>query len=303
MSVNAKRFDRSTFLSEFTTLCHSLDAPCSQQTTKQILAAFDEYLDEAYVWLRCTSKSAGVVNFRLAFFGTWIDTISIAAQNGWIDLDDWLPKVAASWSLRQSAKQWCDFDPSRGLAKTWIYFQHLQAVEDILRTPGLPAAVAARLPDLQTVGLDRVTYAAVDYSNRSMNVYFIVPGGLTPELAATYAALAGSNPPSEADLQIMSDLMKPAFTWGVTIELETGNIARVAFYAAVKDGASFSPLNERMRKFFAEAPWHDPQNLYIVAWSYGAGDSETYHKGKASYAGYSEELMTNMYRCWMEGSA
>lgn len=303
MAANIERFDRSVFVSEFTTLCRSLDAPCSQQMIEQILAAFDEYLDDSYVWLRCTSKPADIVNFRLAFHGRWIDTVSIAARAGWISIDDPLPKIAASWSLRDNAEQWCDFDPSRGLAKTWIYFHRLQPIQEILHTPGLPAPVTARLPDLQAAGLDRVNFAAVDYSNKSMNVYFLLPGGLTPERAARYVGLAGSKAPSDIDVQIMNDLMQPVHTFGVTIIPETGHIPRVAFYAAVKDAQGFSPLNERMRKFFAEAPSHDPQKLHIVSWSYGAGDSKTYHKGEASYAGYAEELSRDMYLRWVEDGA
>lgn len=184
--------------------------------------------------------------------------------------------------------------------KSWIYFHRLQQVEDILRTPGLPAPVAARLPELQAAGLDQVNFAAVDYSNKSMNVYFLLPGGLTPKRAATYVALAGSKPPADADIQIMNDLMQPVHTFGVTIVPETGHIPRVAFYAAVKNADTFSPLNERMRKFFAEAPSRDPHKLHIVSWSYGAGVSKTYHKGEASYSGYSEEFSRDMYLRWIE---
>lgn len=113
MATNTEVFDRSAFVSDFSTLCRSVDAPCSDQMVKQILAAFDEYLDDAYVWTRCTSKPGDVVNFRLAFHGRWIDTISISAAAGLLSTDDWLHQVAGAWSLRGNAEQWCDFDPSR----------------------------------------------------------------------------------------------------------------------------------------------------------------------------------------------
>jgi hypothetical protein len=300
-STTPEKFDRSRFLSEFRTLCHSLDAPYSEEKTKQILNAFDEYLDDSYVWTRCTSKPRDVVNFRLAFHGKWVDTISIASKAGWIDSEDTLAKIAASWSRRDNAEQWCDFDPSRGLAKSWIYFHYLQPLQEIMRTPGLPDPVAARMPDLLAAGLEHVNFAAVDYTNKSMNLYFLLPGGLNHERAAKYVALAGSKPPADRDIQTMNDLMQPVHTFGVTLIPETGHIPRVAFYAAMKEAQNYSSLNERMRKFFADAPSHDPvPQLHIVSWSYGAGDSKTYHKGEASYAGYSEELSRDMYLRWME---
>jgi hypothetical protein len=55
-----------------------------------------------------------------------------------------------------------------------------------------------------------------------------------------------------------------------------------------------------MRKFFAEHPSRSPQKIHILSWSYGAGDSKTYMKGEASYAGYSEELSRDMFLRWIE---
>ena len=301
MAATAANFDRSTFQSELSTLCHSLDAPYSNEVTEQILEAFNEYLDDSYVWLRCTSKPKDVVNFRLAFHGKRIDTTAILANAGWIGIDDELAKTIRSWSSQEDAEQWCDFDPSRGIAKNWIYFRRLQPIQEILCTHGLPAPVTARLSDLQAAGLEHVNFAAVDYANRSINVYFLLPGGLTAERAARYVALAGSKPLSEADVQIISDNTHPVQTFGVTIIPETGHIPRVAFYAPVKNAETFPGLkDERMRKFFSEHPSRDPKKIHILSWSYGAGDSKTYMKGEASYAGYSEELSRDMFLRWIE---
>ncbi|KAF2159809.1 hypothetical protein M409DRAFT_29807 [Zasmidium cellare ATCC 36951] len=299
-------FDRTKFVSELTALCHSLDAPYSQQKVEQILSAFDEHLDNSYVWLRCTSKPKDIVNFRLAFHGKFVDTTSIEANAGWIDIENPLAKVNRSWSSRANAEEWCDFDPSRGIAKNWVYFQRIQPFQEILSASGLPAAAASRVPDLQAAGLDdQVNFAAVDYTNKSINVYFLLDGGLTAERAAKYVALAGSKPPSEEEVQVMSDHMNPMFTFGVTIIPETGHIPRVAFYATVGDAESFPPLkdHERLRKFYREAPCHDPKRLEIICWSYGADDSNKYMKGEASYAGYNEDFSRRMFERWIESPA
>lgn len=300
MAVDVEKFDRSTFKSELSTLCHSVDAPYSDKVTEQILDAFDEYLDDSYVWFRCTSKPADVVNFRLAFHGKRIDTTAILAKAGWIDIDDELAKWVRSWSSHHEAEQWCDFDPSKGIAKNWIYFRDLQPIQEILGTHGLPAPVAARLPDFQAAGLEHVNFAAVDYANRSINVYFLLPGGLDAERAAKYTSLAGSKPLSEADIQVINDNTHPKQTFGVTMIPETGHIPRVSFYAPVKNAEKFPSLNERMRKFYSEHPSRDPHKIHILGWSYGAGDSKTYMKGEASYAGYSEELSRDMFLRWIK---
>lgn len=300
MAAIAGKFNRSTFQSELSSLCYSLDAPYSREVTQQILSIFDEYLDDSYVWLRCTSKPADVVNFRLAFHGKRIDTTAILAEAGWIDMDDKLAKLVRAWSSREGAEQWCDFDPSRGIAKNWIYFPRLQPIQEILNTEGLPDPVVARISDLQAAGLENVNFAAVDYANRSINVYFLLPGGLTAERAARYVGLAGSAPLFEADIQVINDNTHPVQTFGVTIIPETGHIPRVAFYAPVKNAADFPSLkDERMRKFFSQHPSRDPKKIHILSWSYGAGHSKTYMKGEASYAGYSEELSMDMFLRWV----
>jgi hypothetical protein len=193
--------------------------------TEQILDAFDEHLDDSYVWLRCTSKPADVVNFRLAFHGKRIDTTEILSKVGFIDIDDNLEKIVRSWSIQEDAEQWCDFDPSRGIAKNWIYFRRLQPIQEILCTHGLPDPAAARLSDLLTAGLEHVNFAAVDYANRSINVYFLLPGGLTAERAARYVTLAGSAPLSEADIKVINDNTHPMQTFGVTIVPGTGQVS------------------------------------------------------------------------------
>lgn len=292
------KFDRSRFLSEFSTLCHSLDAPYSQDIVEQILSAYDEYLDESYVWFRCTSKPADVVNFRLASRGRSILASDIAAKAGWIDINDPLTQTVKAWSARDTAAEWCDFDPSRGVAKNWVYFERMQPIEKVLE--GLPHVVQARIGDLKAVGLEKVNFAAVDYTNRSMNVYFLPPGRLSAERAAEYVALAGSPPPKEEETKLMSSLLNPMFTFGVTLDPKTGHISRVAFYATIEDGSTFGPFNERLRKFYREAPCHDEKRLQIPCWSYGGGDGKTYMKGEASYCGYDEAWSRDMFMKWIE---
>ncbi|KAK4496141.1 hypothetical protein PRZ48_012120 [Zasmidium cellare] len=295
-------FDRSRFVTELSTLCESLDAPYSKQKIEQILNAFDEHLDNSYVWFRCTSKPKDVVNFRLAFHGKFVDTISIETKAGWIDAENPLAITNRSWSSKENAEEWCDFDPSRGIAKNWVYFQRLQPVKEVLSVPGLPPTAASRVPDLQAVGLDdQVNFAAVDYSNKSINVYFLLPGNLTSERVAKYVGLAGSKPVPEEDVRIMSRHMNPMFTFGVTMIPETGHIPRVAFYATVDDAASFGPLqgHDRLIKFYKEAPCLDKKKLEIPCWSYGANDSNQYMKGEASYAGYNEDFSREMFERWI----
>ncbi|KAL9107946.1 MAG: hypothetical protein Q9227_007268 [Pyrenula ochraceoflavens] len=235
---------------------------------KKGLTAFEEYLDTFAIIFRCTDKPNSVVNFRF-FFRRRIDTIAISAQAGLIKLEDPLAKLISSWSsLSQSTpEQWGDFDPRKGLAKTRVYFPEAQSINDILFLSELPASVRQQAPVLQGLGLENVIFTAIDYEGRTMNFYFLVLGVLSADQAVKYTDLVECLPSTEQELQDMEDLMGPFVIFAVTVEYETGWIARVAFYAM--NVPKLPTVDERLVKFYKEAPSYDRQRSMIVAWSYG----------------------------------
>ncbi|KIM92739.1 hypothetical protein OIDMADRAFT_139131 [Oidiodendron maius Zn] len=292
-------FSRSTFIHDFTTLCKSMNASYSQTTIDNILATFEEHLENSAIIFRCTDRPNSVVNFRL-FTRHRVDTIAIAAHAGLIKLEDPLAQITTSWSslFQGDSKQWCDFNPSNGLAKTWVYFHQAQPIDKILSLPEIPASVQAHAPVLHSLALENVVYTAVDYEGRTMNFYFLVPGVLAADQAARYTNLAGCLPPTEQELQDMIDSMGPVFVFAVTVEYETGRVTRVAFYAFVVGIQKIPTVNERLAEFFSKSPSYDRQRSIVVAWSYGIGNSK-YMKGETSYVGELSAIAEESSALWL----
>lgn len=120
MAANSHMLDRSAFISELATLCHSLRAPFSRQIMGQTLTAFDAQVGDSDILLCCISKPADVVNFRIAWPGRLIDTVAIAAQADWISTNHPLAALVHVWYLQGNVEQWCDSGLRRGIIKTWV---------------------------------------------------------------------------------------------------------------------------------------------------------------------------------------
>lgn len=125
----------------------------------------------------------------------------------------------------------------------------------------------------------------MDYHGGTVNLYFVALGALSWPQAARYVNLAGSPPPTDQDFKNMSQFLNPrGYHFAVTIEYQTGRITRVAFYALDLPPSQAPDMDDRIIKFFAEAPSYDQHQTRIVAWSYGLGGSR-YMKAESSYVG------------------
>lgn len=160
---NLSTFSRSRFIHDFITLSKSMNAPYSQTTIENILIAFNEHWENSAILFRCTDRPGGVVNFCF-FARRRVDMIAIAAHASLIKLEDPLAQMITSWSSlgQGDSHQWCDFDPRKGLAKTWVYFSHVQPIDEILSLSEMPASVREFAPVLHSLGLEEVIFTAVD---------------------------------------------------------------------------------------------------------------------------------------------
>ena len=77
------------------------------------------------------------------------------------------------------------------------------------------------------------------------------------------------------------------------MEYKTGGITRMAFYALNLPPQKLPTVNDRVLKFFSEAPSYDKQQTRNVAWSYGLGGSK-YMKAESSYVGELATLLRDV---------
>ena len=279
-------FSSATFLEDLKRTSDAIGAPYSEPAILAVFKVFEECFKEAVVIWRSSDRPGDPLNYRF-YLRRRLDTISIATEAGLLKSDDPIARLLTSWSSLYNGEswQWCDFDPRAGLAKTWVNFRGRRPVDDILNAPEVPVSVHAHGPTFHSLGLETVIFVAGDYHGSSTNLYFAAPGPLSRTQAAQYANLAGCSPPTDLEFEDMRNFLNPqSFTFAVTIDYKTKQITKVAFYAVRLPAGKSPRVDDRISKFFAEAPSYDQERTRFVAWSYGLGDSK-YIKAESSYVG------------------
>ncbi len=288
-------FSPSKFLDDFKRTADGLGASYSEPAILAVLKVFEACFNEAAVIWRTTNRPGDALNYRF-YLRRRLDTINIATEAGLLEPDNSMARLLTSWSslYNGETEQWCDFDPKAGLAKTWVNLKGRRPVDDILNAPEVPVSVRAHGPMFHSLGLELVTFLAVDYHGSTMNLYFTAPGPVSEAQAAQYANLAGCSPPTDQEFEDMRKFLNPqGFAFAVTMEYKTGKITRVAFYALNLPPHQLPTVNDRVLKFFSEAPSYDHQQTRNVAWSYGLGGSK-YMKAESSYVGELATLLRDV---------
>lgn len=221
--------------------------------------------------------------------------LDIAVNAGLLEPSNSLAALLKSWSkpwgtsLHVVPEQSCDFDAEKGLTKAWAYMGGLRPLDDILSADGVPASITQHKSTFDTLELNFIRHVAVDLHSNTVNLYFRTgPGLLSESQAKDLVALAGhtSLPLKKSLLTDMQNFLSPeGFTFAVTLDVGTGKIKRVAFYALGLPRLTFPQgMDGRLKIFFDEAPSRDAELFTAIAWSFGKGD-ESYVKAEKSYCG------------------
>lgn len=289
-SLSQEVFSESRFLEDLREMCLAIDAPFSEDTTKKVLRAYGPSFRRGAVNWRVTDRPGDALNFRF-YEREQTDTITPAIEAGLLDpASPVLPLLRAWAGLFPGTVQCCDFCPSQGLVKCWLFLGGLRPADELLRAPGVPAHIARHAGELRRLGLTRARHIAVDYSGATVNLYFSQEGPLTGERVRALAALPGGRPsrPSDDEAAEMARFVSPeASDVAVTFRIDTGEVTRTAQYAFLMERA-YPRLEKRIGTFFGRAPCYDEEPGDIVAWSFGG---KRYMKGERNYCGDTVSLM------------
>ncbi|KAI0837703.1 prenyltransferase-like protein [Hypoxylon sp. FL0890] len=288
-------FAPDRFIADYKKTAELLGAPYSEKVVAGTVNDFPGCFDETVIW-RATSRPNDKLNYRF-YLSKRTDTVALAAEAGYVDADAPMSRLATAWSGLNGGDsvQWVDLDPADGVAKTWCFLKAPRPIGDILGVDEIPESTRAHLPTFIKLGLSYAHFVAVDHQGGTFNIYWTVPGPITEAQAAAYTALAGAEPPTAEEFtDLRQYLPEQRFVFAATINYDTGNIKRVAFYALNIPAGPLPPTtNERLRTFFEQAPTYDTVQTRNIAWSYGNGNSK-YMKGEASYTGELSNWVKNV---------
>ncbi|KAF6790307.1 hypothetical protein CSOJ01_14615 [Colletotrichum sojae] len=279
-------FSSSRFLNDIEEFCKILDVPFSAPTTRAVLGAYNSHFSNAPVGWRVTSKDSAL-NYRF-FSGKITDVIEVAIQAGFIERS-YLSDLAQAWSMlfNGQVQQWCDFDASKGLMKTWLFLGQTRAMEDVLDIDFVPNSIRRHLATFRAHTLTRVRTVAVDWSSGTVNIYWRVPGPLSKSQADGLLDLAGCEPLDDSEVKeigMLSSAKDGSFAFALTISIESGEIERAAVYATKLPREQLPSIDASLEIFLNYAPDYDPEEWITIGWGFGKG-GRRYMKAEKSYCG------------------
>ncbi|OKL63318.1 hypothetical protein UA08_01803 [Talaromyces atroroseus] len=287
-------FSRTVFKQDVSRLCAALRADYNDHVMDKVLEAYDENFHRSAVLWKATNRPKDGIAFRF-YERQKVDVIGPAIKHGLLKGHHEMIPLISSWAnLYPNAIASCDFDPSKGLNKTWVWLAGRHPVGELLKAPHVPKALCALENKFKSIGLDTVRHAAVDWRSSTVNVYFWVRGPLDVERANSLIALSRAGPIYEQKLaEIQPFLRREGFTFATTIDAHTGDFKRVAIYALQLDNDKLPRVGDRLATFFQDAKSYDKRDLNIIAWSFGGGSTgvSDYIKGERSYSGNLEEVL------------
>ncbi|KAL2842276.1 prenyltransferase-like protein [Aspergillus pseudodeflectus] len=284
----AAPFSQSRFLSDLETACKALNTPYSEPTTLKVIQTFEQSFTHGAVLFRTTNQPNGPLNYRV-YERQSIDMVSLATNAGLLPRDSILGNLVQTWSslYGDESHQLADFDSSKGLVKFWVFLGGIRPLAEILNVPGVPECIRRYGGMFEMLGLTGVRHTAVDLEKGSMNLYFRTPPDLSRRDMDEYISLAGADPlPDALFEEIHAHFPRAGGTFAVTMDMTTGRISRVAFYALrlEENNLPASALSGRIKTFFEVCPSYETDEMKALAWSFAEG-GKRYIKAEHSYTG------------------
>ncbi|PQE05966.1 Aromatic prenyltransferase protein [Rutstroemia sp. NJR-2017a BBW] len=300
-------FNQSLFLTDLTHLCTTLSIPLSLPSTLHTLHTYTTAFHSSAILWRYTSKPHSPLNYRF-YPSVPIDTLTPALTSSPPLLSPTHPllPLLRSWIALYPERpliQSCDFDAATGgLAKTWLFLRGVRDLGDILGGEAVPEALKRCKPLFQTLGLDQIRHLAVDWTGGTVNLYFLVPGPFSLEQISSHFSLLSRGAPSQEIIEELEKLLpKQAYTFAVTLDVETGVVMRVAYYVMGIPDDRMPDLGGWMKGFGGEAKSWDGEGLEGLVWSFGNGEGGDYWKWERRYCGELRGLLRGWGTPLVEG--
>lgn len=259
-----------------------LEVPCSREAMWPALTAFEEVLLSPTVFTMVTSGGrVGDLSFDFATAAGAGDPYAIAVSHGLVKETDH-PVRALFPDLHQRFPvhtYGVDYGVVGGFNKSYISFPlgDLQRLEELAGVPSMPPGLAEHAELFARYGLaDRVSALAVDYAQKTWNVYF---NGLSAEHVERTAVVSmldafGLPEPSERLLDFIatSSALYPTFGW------DSPAIERVSFSTRTTGAPPLpGPVGAELGKLARGAPYtYEGERVLVYAGAVSRG--EEYYK-------------------------
>jgi hypothetical protein len=252
-----------------------LDVACSRDRVWPILAAYGDAFGHpgSVVAFRVATalRYAGELDCRFRAHPDTRDPYAVALANGLIPATDHpvgtlLADVQERFAMESHG---IDFGVVGGFKKVYAAFtpDHLQEASKLAGVPTMPRSMAENVEFFARHGLaDRVAGIAIDYSDRTVNVYFndLPAACYEPESVRRTLREIGTVEPSAQMLKLGAQ----AFGLYVTLGWDSPKIERICYAATTTDLTTLPvPVEPEIEKFVKSVPYGggDRKFVYGVA--------------------------------------
>lgn len=260
---------------------------CSREKVWPVLTAYKDVTPQSVISFRVQTgpRSAGDLDCRCTMLPKDADPYAVALSNGLTTARDH-PVDTLLGEIHQQLPvngYGFDFGVVGGFKKTWSFFaaDDPQPLSKIIDLPSLPRSVFENLEFFSRYDLtDLVNTVGIDYSKRSVNLYFARPSVESFEAKGIQSILrdAGMPEPSEELLKFCEQ----AFGIYTTLSWDSSKIERVTFAVKTPDPMALPVhIDPRIEKLVKDAPYSTAGRQFVYGVS--ATPKGEHHKIQSYY--------------------
>lgn len=286
MSTNGKvKRDLNQLVEDIKAAAGAAAVPYNEEVIWRNIRAYEEYFSTCAVAMRTTSKPDGKRDLSVRYMLPLVrhNPYEIAVKNGLYTpvghpIEDVLAECTERFPVSGSG---IDFSVNHGFEKIWPYFMPAVHVDDICTMTTMPAAIKAHAAHYQRFDLKWVSLLALDFWNKTTNIYLMIPDASlysTKRLGAMIADL-GFKVPSQQELELNT---KTVCVY-LTFRWDSSLVERQCFVMACPEEQFPLHLHPVLANFVQNVPIRGAVRQYTYNTTYArTGD---YYKVEADYTG------------------
>jgi hypothetical protein len=265
-----------------------VDVPVDRDQVRRILDVYREQFQWGAVSFRTTTKPVGKRELSVRYIDIEHDhdPYAMALEHGLLakedhPIDRFLDDARTHYPMMAHG---VDIGVSHGIEKIWPLFNAALPVDDLFKLPSMPAAVKHYTDHFAKYDLKLFTLFAIDYYNKSMNIYFPIkyPGQYPPERCADMISDLGFTVPSPEELAInaTTGIIYYTFTW------ESLKCERLSFGVPHVPVDQFpSHLHPVFERMCSKMPLVAPERKASIQTAYLPDSRKDYLKIEVDYTG------------------
>ncbi|MFE9577544.1 aromatic prenyltransferase [Nocardia sp. NPDC006044] len=283
--VTAEIFRRD--MREFARLAETRYDPA---VVDRVLDALGDMWADAWLAVRTTTHPAPVrqVSARFMNLPAAADPVGRLRAAGLLEfvghpMEELLARVSAAVPVDWGV----DLAVDRGVQKIWTAFPDLISVDRIVSFAGMPNSARAHAELLKRWGGGGIALMAVDFVNRTLNLYtqILAPGQLTAAGIATILRELDFVAADEGELAAVGW----PFTVYATFDWTAPSIQRICFPARYT-AESFPPIDPVLSRFVEGAPFAGPGPRGFAFYA-AYGPTGRYYKVQADYTSAARQTL------------